>query len=124
VKTIMARWVHPLARLIAALSIAYSYRNDFVGRVQLAFNALAIICLVALAISTYNVFRNRDDRTVLIAAFIAGGLFYIGKYVIFSVTAWVVYLISPASINSYHIPALVFVISMVMPWLVDPATEE
>ncbi|MGH2583139.1 MAG: hypothetical protein ACRDFQ_09635 [Anaerolineales bacterium] len=123
-KARIARWIDPLARLTAALSIAYSYSNDFVGRVQLAFDALAIICLAALAVSIYNVLRNRDDRVSLIAAFVSGGLFYIGKYVIFSVTAWVVYLISPASINSYHIPALVFVIAMVTPWLVDQTGED
>ena len=122
-KAKIARWVDPLARLVASLSIAYSYRNDFVGRVQLAFNALAIICLLALAISTYNVLRNRDDRIWLIGAFVSGGLFYIGKFVIFSVTAWVVYLISPASINSYHIPALVFLMAMVTPWLIDQAKD-
>ena len=123
-KVTLQRWLDPFARLVAALSIAYSYRNDFVGRVQYVFNFLALICLLALAIGVYNALRKQKDRTALIVASVTGGLFYVGKFVIFSVTAWVVYLISPASLTTYHVPALVFSVSMLTPWLVDLTTEK
>jgi len=108
-----------LVRLIAALSIAYSYRNDFIGRVQIVFDVLAIICVGALLFSLYQHFRLHNSKVPLLIASVSGGLFYLGKLILFSVTDWVVYLISPASLISYHIPFMIFLLAMLVPWLIE-----
>lgn len=108
-----------LVRVIAALSIAYSYRNDFIGRIQILFDGLALICVGALLFSLYLHLRQKNNKTPLLIASASGGLFYLGKLILFSVTDWVVYLISPASLTSYHIPFMIFLLAMLVPWLIE-----
>lgn len=115
----LPRWMHSLSRVLAAAAVIFTYFNNFIGRLPLAFAALAILCLLALSADIYQSRRNADDRKFLTIAAVTGGLFYLGKLILLSTSEWVVHLISPASIKTYHVPALIFVTSMIYPWITE-----
>lgn len=118
-RSTIAIWLGPLARVLAAATIAFTYFNDFIGRLQIVFSALAAICVAALLLDVYFSRREGDNKRLLAIGATAGGLFYLGKLILFSTSEWVVYLISPASIVFYHVPSLIFVTAMLYPWTVD-----
>lgn len=110
-------WLNIAARVVAGAAIIYSQVNGFVVvvRSNIVFQILFVMCVGALVLSLIFMM----ERRYLLAAAAAGGLYYLGKLIVFSLTDWVLYLISPASVTAYHIPALLFTAAMIYPWLPD-----
>jgi hypothetical protein len=108
-------WLNVAARVVAGAAIIYSQVNGFVVVVRslIVFQILFVVCVGALALSLINM----KNRRFLQVAAAAGGLYYLGKLIVFSLTDWVLYLISPASVTQYHVPALLFTAAMIYPWL-------